>query len=107
MRFWTDCATSEVQGLLGAGGMGEEYAALAPRTAPKRRGKVLPVGATANTTAVARVQREAHAVAALNHSNISSTFDTGEHEGSPFLVIDILTRHSHADIRELRAVRKW
>ena len=80
----------EVQGLLGAGGMGEVYAALDRRLRRSVAVKVLPPGTTANTLAVARLQREAHAVAALNHPNICSIFDIGEHDGSPFLVMERL-----------------
>jgi eukaryotic-like serine/threonine-protein kinase len=79
----------EVQGLLGAGGMGEVYAARDPRLRRSVAIKVLPVG-TADTMAVARLQREAHAVAALDHPNICSIFDIGEHDGSPFLVMEKL-----------------
>jgi serine/threonine protein kinase len=106
VRFETDCRSImsrsmtlkpgtclgpyEVQGLLGAGGMGEVYAALDPRLRRSVAVKVLPLGTTANTLAVARLQREAHAVAALNHPNICSIFDIGEHDGSPFLVMERL-----------------
>jgi len=79
----------EVQGLLGTGGMGEVYAARDPRLRRTVAIKVLPVG-TAGPMAVARLHREAHAVAALSHPHICPIFDIGEHDGSPFLVMEKL-----------------
>ena len=91
----TSLGPYEVEGLLGVGGMGEVYAARDPRLRRTVAIKALPLG-TANTMAVARLHREAHAVAALSHPNICSIFDIGEHDGSLFLVMERLERETLA-----------
>ena len=80
----------EVVGLLGVGGMGEVYAARDPRLRRDVAIKVLPVGHSTDDLAVGRLQREAHAIAALNHPNICSIYDIGEHQGTPYLVMERL-----------------
>jgi eukaryotic-like serine/threonine-protein kinase len=80
----------EVHRLLGAGGMGEVYLAHDTRLRREVAIKVLPAGHGTDDLAVARLQREAHAIAALNHPNICSIYDIGEHENHPFLVMERL-----------------
>jgi eukaryotic-like serine/threonine-protein kinase len=80
----------EVLTLLGAGGMGEVYLARDARLEREVAVKVLPAGRAVDALAVERFRREAHAVAGLNHPNICSIHDVGEHEGAPFLVMEYL-----------------
>lgn len=80
----------EVLSLLGAGGMGEVYLARDTRLEREVAVKVLPSGREVDRVAATRFTREAHAIAALNHPNICSVHDVGEHEGAPFLVMERL-----------------
>ena len=59
---------------LGAGGMGEVYRARDPRLGREVAIKVLPAGLAAEPERLARLEREARTVAALNHPNIVTLF---------------------------------
>ncbi len=78
----------ELLGQLGAGGMGEVYLARDRRLNRQVAIKLLPEGAGA--TARDRFQREALAIAALNHPHICILHESGVHEGQPFLVMELL-----------------
>jgi hypothetical protein len=67
----------EVLELLGAGGMGEVYRAFDPRLGREVAVKVLPEEVGSDPERLARFEREARAVAALNHPNILTVFDVG------------------------------
>jgi eukaryotic-like serine/threonine-protein kinase len=49
----------------------------------------------------ARLLREARAAARLHHPNVVAIYDTGEHDGQPFIVMELVRGHTLAD--ELRA----
>ncbi len=67
----------EIVAPIGAGGMGEVYKALDTRLERVVALKVLPAHIAGRTEAVARFEREARAVASLNHPHICVLFDIG------------------------------
>jgi len=75
---------------LGSGGMGDVYRA---RDTQLRRDvaiKILPREFSVDADKVARFQREAVALAALNHSNIAGIHDLDEINGTRFLVLEFV-----------------
>ncbi|MGQ0734799.1 MAG: protein kinase domain-containing protein [Acidobacteriota bacterium] len=79
----------EIDAPLGAGGMGEVYKARDTRLARSVAIKV--IGAErGDESDRRRFQREARAVAALDHPHICTLHDLGEHEGTDYLVFELL-----------------
>lgn len=75
---------------IGAGGMGEVYQARDVRLDRTVAIKVLPAHAAADPQSHLRFEREARAVAALNHPNICTLYDVGSQDGVDFLVMEYL-----------------
>lgn len=84
----------EILSPLGAGGMGEVYRAKDTRLGRDVALKILPESFARETDRLRRFEQEARAVAALNHANILAIHDIGQHEGSPFLVSELLEGES-------------
>ncbi len=80
----------EIQALLGAGSMGEVYRATDTRLGRDVAIKVLLQEFSGDPERLGRFQREARAASSLNHPNIVSVLDVGEHESSPYLVTELL-----------------
>jgi len=80
----------EILSPLGAGGMGEVYRARDTRLGRDVALKVLLEAFARDAERLARFEQEARAVAALNHPNILAIYDTGSHQGAPFLVTELL-----------------
>jgi Tol biopolymer transport system component len=80
----------EIISPLGAGGMGEVYRARDTKLNREVAIKVLPESLSRDPDALGRFEREAHAVAALNHPNILSIFDFGTHDETVFAVMELL-----------------
>ena len=80
----------EILAPLGAGGMGEVYRARDPRLSRDVAIKFLPAGLAQDQDRLRRFEHEARAAGALNHPNLLTVFDVGSHDGSPYLVSELL-----------------
>ena len=80
--------------LLGSGGFGEVWRARDERLARDVAIKVLLSLYSTDTEGVRRFSDEARAAGTLNHSNILTVHDVGEHEGVPYLVSECLEGES-------------
>ena len=78
----------EIVSALGAGGMGEVYKARDTHLNRTVAIKVLPEAAAADLERRARFEREAQAVAALNHPNIVTIHAVEEADGVPFFAME-------------------
>ena len=80
----------EIVAPIGAGGMGEVYRAKDTRLDREVAVKVLPAQSVGDAQAEMRFDREARAIATLNHSNICALFDVGRHDDRSYLVMELL-----------------
>jgi eukaryotic-like serine/threonine-protein kinase len=75
---------------LGAGGMGLVYRAEDTRLGRTVAIKLIRSGAAISAAVRQRFEREARAVAALNHPNICAVYDVGSEAGADYLVMEYL-----------------
>jgi TolB-like protein/Flp pilus assembly protein TadD len=80
----------EITSAIGAGGMGEVYRARDTRLGRDVALKILPEAMASDPERLARFEREARTVAALNHPHIVTLFSTEEAEGVRFLTMELV-----------------
>jgi serine/threonine protein kinase/Tol biopolymer transport system component len=86
----TTIAQYTIVAKIGEGGMGEVYRAHDARLDRKVAIKVLPTKLSSDQDRLKRFEQEARATSALNHSNILTIYDIGTHNGSPYIVAELL-----------------
>jgi eukaryotic-like serine/threonine-protein kinase len=87
----------EVLAPLGAGGMGEVYRARDTRLGRNVAIKILPSAFTADADRLARLEREARMLAALNHPNIAAIYGLEDADGVRALVLELVEGETLAD----------
>ena len=80
----------ELAASIGAGGMGEVYRAHDARLGRDVAVKIISASFAQDAGRVHRFEQEARAAAALSHPNILAVYDIGTHEGSPYIVSELL-----------------
>jgi len=84
----------EIKSVLGVGGMGEVYRAHDARLNRDVAIKILREESAANDEVRSRFEREARAVAALNHPNIVAVYDIGVEGGQQYIVSELIEGES-------------
>jgi serine/threonine protein kinase len=80
----------EVLAPLGAGGMGEVYRSRDSRLQRDVALKVIPREGAGDAERIRRFEQEARTAGTLSHPNVCAVYDIGSHEGSPFVVMELL-----------------
>jgi len=88
----------EILDKLGEGGMGEVWRARDTRLSRTVAVKILPAAVSGDPGRRARFEREARALAALNHPNIVAVYDTGTDEGRSYIVSELVDGESLREV---------
>jgi eukaryotic-like serine/threonine-protein kinase len=80
----------EIVSKLGAGGMGEVYRARDTRLGRDVAIEILPSTFAAERDRLARFEREARTLAAVNHPNIATIYGVEDSGGAPALVMELV-----------------
>jgi eukaryotic-like serine/threonine-protein kinase len=87
----------QIANLLGKGGMGEVYRARDSKLGREVAIKVLPSEFERDSERLARFEREARMLAALNHQNIAAIYGLEQSDATRFLVLELVEGDTLAD----------
>jgi eukaryotic-like serine/threonine-protein kinase len=80
----------EIVSRLGAGAMGEVYCAKHVKLQRRAAIKILSTEFAADPERLKRFETEARAASALNHPNIVAIYDIDDHEGIPYIAMELV-----------------
>jgi len=81
----------DIKAIIGKGGMGEVYSATDTKLGRDVAIKILPTELSGDPEREARFQREARALASLQHTNVASIYGFEEADGVRFLVMELVS----------------
>ena len=87
-----------IEDVVGEGGMGAVYSAINEDTGKRVAVKAVLADVANSPQAEARLRREARTVGKVNHPNVVDVYDVGEHDGVPFLVMELLSGQPLEDV---------
>jgi Tol biopolymer transport system component len=87
----------ELVALLGAGGMGKVFRARDPKLGRDVAIKILPPAFTSHPDRLARFEREARMLAALNHPNICAIYGLEDADGVRYLILELVDGETLAE----------
>ena len=90
MNIGNRLGSYQIVSAIGAGGMGEVYRAIDTKLKRQVAIKILPPLFSADPDRLARLQREAEVLAALNHPNIAAIYGLEEVAGVKALVLELV-----------------
>lgn len=93
-----------VHGLIGSGGMGRVYEAVDEDLGRRVALKLLHTGMDAEQRQ--RLRKEAQTLARLNHPNVVHVYEVGDHEGAPFVAMELVEGSTLATWQRARS-RSW
>jgi hypothetical protein len=94
----------EIIDLVATGGMGQVFRARDTRLGREVAIKILPTALAGDEDRLRRFEQEARAAGMLNHPNIMAIYDVGTHEGSPFVVSELLQGQTLRDLLDESAL---
>ena len=86
----TEIGAYRITASLGAGGMGQVYAALDERLQRRVAIKILPQEFSSDADRLRRFEKEARAASTLNHPNLITIYDVGVHGAAPYIVMELV-----------------
>jgi Tol biopolymer transport system component/tRNA A-37 threonylcarbamoyl transferase component Bud32 len=90
LSIGTRLGAYEITGKVGAGGMGEVYRARDTKLGREVAIKTLPSALAQDRDRLARFEREAKLLAALNHAHIASVYGLDEQDGTLYLAMELI-----------------
>ena len=104
LKIGTRFGPYEITAPLGAGGMGEVYRATDSRLNRDVAVKVLPDSLATDADRLARFQREAKVLAALNHSNIAQIYGLEDFDDHQAIILELVEGETLAERIERGAI---
>ncbi|HEY3503854.1 MAG TPA: Stk1 family PASTA domain-containing Ser/Thr kinase [Actinocatenispora sp.] len=91
-----------ITGLIARGGMATVYTAVDPRLERTVAIKIIHPSYAGNATFLSRFDREAKTVAGLTHPSVVAVYDSGQHDGLPYLVMEYVPGRTLRDVLAAR-----